>query len=69
MRRIDWNSQHDSICEILKYIDKLPELFKSLSLPLLQDIEIEFLKEFQSCVHPFAICLDRLQGDKCVHCT
>lgn len=62
-----WNSQYDSINEILKHVNHFPELFKALSLPIIQDVEIEFLKEFQLCLAPYAIGLDKLQGDQNMH--
>lgn len=62
-----WNSQYDAINEILKHVEKFPELFKALSLPLIQECEVEFLKEFQLSLSAFAICLDKLQGDKNIH--
>lgn len=58
-----WNSQFDAINQLLKQKDKLSDVFKELKLPCLQSAEIDFPEEFQNCLKPIAICLDKLQGD------
>jgi len=59
-----WNSLHDSITKLLDKRLLLPKLMSALSLPLLKDVEIEFLEEYRRILHPVAVALDRLQGSK-----
>lgn len=63
-----WNSMYDSICQIIQFQEKLPEVFESLKLKCtIKETELEYLREYIDIFGPLAAALDRLQGDGCYY--
>lgn len=58
-----WNSFHDSLTALLQFDSKLGEICKLVGVTEFKQTEIEFLKQYLSCVQPVAAALDRLQGE------
>jgi len=58
-----WNSLYDSLSCILKQKDNLAQICNELGVPILQENELEFIKQYCECVRPVAEALDRLQGE------
>ena len=58
-----WNSQYDSIKQLLELCDKLNDICNALSVPKFKKQEIESLQEYVMVMKPVAATLDTLQGD------
>lgn len=62
-----WNSVYDSISQIIKIKNLLPDLYKKLDIKttfqMLKDSVLEYLQEYCNVLHPIAQALDILQGE------
>lgn len=58
-----WNSLYESIKHLLENEHKLSDLFEKLSLPMLKNNEITFLRDYNEIFKPISLGLERLQGE------
>jgi len=58
-----WNSKFDAVHRLLELADHLQAICDALTLPRFKPLELDFLKEYDTVMHPLAATLDALQGD------
>ena len=59
-----WNSQYDSLKQLLQIGTKLNDVCQALNTPQFKKAELECLNEYVSVMQPVAVALDKLQGEK-----
>jgi len=58
-----WNSMYDCLRDILKNKENLPKVCIALGIPILTEVDLEFITNYCFVVQPIAEALDRLQGE------
>ena len=59
-----WNSEYDCLANLLSYsLKKINSVLCELSLPVLTDIEYEYLMEYKKCLGPIAFAIDKCQAE------